>query len=132
MKESAQAEWFEKFEVKTTADWKALLLTEPAKAKEALQYVIDNRDHFLQYNDGWVRDRHKELGKAKLKAEFGIADTGEFQQALKEGKIEGAKKWLEGVIRCHEQNDPIVGHYGATWDNWLRDREEELEQVENK
>jgi len=131
-KESAQQEWSQKFGVRDTTGWEQLLKTDLDRAAEALQYVVDNRNHFPQYNDSWVKDRYKELGKAKLKAEFGIADTGEFQQALKEGKMKDAKEWLQGVIEYHEQNDPIVAHYGATWDNWLRDRQGELEQVENK
>ncbi|NMC51440.1 hypothetical protein GYA54_01780, partial [Candidatus Kuenenbacteria bacterium] len=50
-KETAQAEWFEKFGIRDTRDWRQLLEIDPAKAKEALQHVVDNREHFPQYDD---------------------------------------------------------------------------------
>ncbi|NMC51970.1 hypothetical protein GYA54_04630, partial [Candidatus Kuenenbacteria bacterium] len=56
-------EWFEKFGIRDTRDWRQLLEIDPAKAKEALQHVVDNREHFPQYDDNWVKDREKELDK---------------------------------------------------------------------
>jgi len=106
-------------------------LTDLANAKEALQYVINNREHFPQYNDNWVMDRKKELSRVELKAEFGIGDTSEFKKALEDGEKDKARNWLEGIIGYHETDPDKVAQYSATWDSWLRDRQAELAQAKN-
>ena len=66
-KETAQQEWFDKFQIRKTVNWQALLASDIDKAREALQHVTNNREHFPQYNDEWLTDRQRELAAAERK-----------------------------------------------------------------
>jgi hypothetical protein len=70
-KEVAQMELWEKFGIATTADFReALKRGEIETAKKWLQYIIDNKDSFPQYQaswDSWLADRQREIAKAEKK-----------------------------------------------------------------
>jgi len=54
----SQQELFKKFGMRKTADFRQTLEKGKVKeAKEWLQYILDNRDQFPQYNDNWFEDR---------------------------------------------------------------------------
>src|SRR3989338_1289732 len=93
-KETAQQEWFDKFQIRKTIDWQGLLETDLEKARNALQYVIDNRDHFPQYDNGWMFDRKKELSQQEWFDKFQIRKTVNWQ-ALLASDIDKAREALQ-------------------------------------
>ena len=68
-KEEAQKELFEKFSIKDTSDFRKALKDGRIKEAESwLQYIIQNRNSFPQYEanwDSWLRDRQNEIEAAK-------------------------------------------------------------------
>jgi phosphotransacetylase len=150
-KEEAQQELQEKFGMRKTSDFQAALAKgEIEKAKAWLQYIIDHKDQFPQYQatwDSWLADRQSEIlfyeqksqvtsGQQKLEElpvskeraqldlelKFGMRKTSDFQAALQKGEIEKAEKWLQYIID-HKDQFP---QYQATWESWLSDRKAEL------
>ena len=65
----------------------------------------------------------KEEAQQELVEKFGLRKTSNFQLALQQGKIELAEKWLNHIV----ENKLSFPQYLATWDNWLKDRQRELE-----
>jgi len=51
--------------------------------------------------------------------------TSDFQSALKEGKIELAEEWLDYIV----ENKLSFPQYLSNWDNWLKDRQDELAEA---
>ena len=68
----------------------------------------------------------KEAAQQELQEKFGITDTAAFRQALEQGDIETAKKWLEYIT----DNKEKFPQYQDTWDNWSKDRKQEISQQE--
>lgn len=150
-KEDAQQELGEKFGMEKTSDFtQALQNGEIEKCKEWLQYILDNINNFPQYKDNrrWVEDREKEIemydelkasgklenfkprkkedARKELFEKFGIRDTAGFRNVLADGKIELAREWLQYIVG-HKNDFP---QYLPNWDNWLRDRQKEIENAE--
>jgi len=70
-KEEAQAELVERFGMAKTSDFRnALKAGDIEKAKVWLQYIIDNKDTFPQYQatwGKWLADRQREIEEAESK-----------------------------------------------------------------
>lgn len=146
-KEEAQQELIEKFEMRKTSDF--LLALQRGKiesAEEWLNYIVENKENFPQYEatwESWLSDRQtdiktyrelaqdgslekmehrtKEEAQAELKEKFGFADTKGFRSALK-NDLDNAEDWLNYIV----ENKLSFPQYLATWDNWLNDRQAEL------
>ncbi len=149
-KETAQAELIEKFGMRKTSDFQeALLAGDTEKAEKWLQYIIEHKEDFPQYNEtweDWVNDRKNELAdpesikrwqeaeerkkktQEELFAKFNMRKTSDFIGALKRGEIEKAEEWLQYII---EHKDAFT-QYHATWDQWLDDRRRELSETKGK
>jgi hypothetical protein len=54
--------------------------------------------------------------------------TSDFREALKNGDVDLAEKWLNYVV----ENKLDFPQYLPTWDNWLKDRQEELADAKTK
>ncbi len=125
-KEKAQQELIEKFGIRKTSDFRETLKKGNIElAEKWLNYIIENRENFPQYEndwDNWLGDRRKEVAQQELIEKFGIRKTSDFRETLKKGNIELAEKWLNYIIENRE-NFP---QYENDWDNWLGDRKEEL------
>jgi hypothetical protein len=150
-KEEAQQELIEKFGIRKTSDFQAALQQGKIElAEEWLNYIVDNKESFPQYEatwNSWLADRQqdikvyrelkasgelekmehrtKEEAQQELIEKFGIRKTSDFQITLQQGKIELAKEWLNYVI----ENKLRFPQYLATWDNWLSDRQRELAEA---
>ena len=150
-KEEAQQELIEKFNIRKTSDFQSALQEGKIElAEEWLNYIIENRESFPQYEntwDNWLSDRQsdiefykklkedgllekmehrtKEEAQAELREKFGFADTKGFRNTLKEGNAEVAKEWLNYII----ENKMSFPQYLSTWDNWLNDRQRELAEA---
>ncbi|PKM87992.1 hypothetical protein CVU83_02310 [Candidatus Falkowbacteria bacterium HGW-Falkowbacteria-2] len=150
-KEEAQQELIEKFGLRKTSDF--LLALQQGKielAEEWLNYIVENKDSFPQYEstwDSWLSDRQKDIevyknlkndgslekmehrtkeeAQQELIEKFGMRKTSDFQLALKQGKIELAEEWLNYVIN----NKMRFPQYIPTWDSWLKDRQNELAEA---
>lgn len=62
-----------------------------------------------------------------LKAKFGFSATKGFKKCLKDGDVKTAENWLNRI-----ENEPgNFPQYLATWDNWLRDRKDDIEKAKN-
>lgn len=68
----------------------------------------------------------KEKTQQELQEKFGITDTAAFRKAIEQGDVETAKKWLQYII----DNKERFPQYQDTWDNWLKDRKQEIAQQE--
>ncbi len=149
-KEEAQQELIEKFGLKKTSDFQlALQQGKIELAGEWLNYIVENKESFPQYEatwDSWLSDRQKEIelykqlksdgslekmehrtkeeAQAELQEKFGFADTKGFRNALK-SDIPKAEKWLNYIV----ENKLSFPQYLATWDNWLNDRQKELAEA---
>jgi hypothetical protein len=146
-KEGAQQELIEKFGLRKTSDFKlALQQGKIELAEEWLNYIVENKENFPQYEatwDSWLSDRQKEIdlykdlksdgslekmdhrtkeaSQAELREKFGFADTKGFRNALK-SDVSKAEEWLNYIV----ENKLSFPQYLATWDNWLSDRQQEL------
>jgi hypothetical protein len=146
-KEEAQAELIEKFNLRKTSDFQvALQKGEINLAQSWLNYIVENRESFPQYEptwDNWLSDRQNEItlyeslkndgslekmehrskeeAQAELKEKFGFADTKGFRKAL-QNDIETAEQWLNYIV----DNKLSFPQYLSTWDSWLADRQQEL------
>jgi hypothetical protein len=119
-------------------------------AEEWLNYIVENKESFPQYAstwDSWLSDRQKDIelykslkgdgslekmehrtketAQAELIEKFGFGDTKGFRNALQEGKIELAERWLNYIV----ENKMSFPQYLAAWDNWLSDRQRELAEA---
>ena len=152
-KEEAQNELMEKFGMRKTSDFQiALRKGEIEKVEECLAYIVENLEAFPQYQEtftSWYADRKSEIdmyrglkdsgdleklserskeeAQAELKTMFGYGDTRGFRNDLANGNIDNAKNWLNHIT----SNKLSFPQYLATWDNWLADRERELEEAGN-
>lgn len=144
-KKSAQNELREIFDAKDTSSFRKLLADgRVGMAKDWLQYIIDNRKHFPQYDEtwnDWLKDRlfeieeipvagetrTKEEAQKELMDKFGFCDTKGFRTALKTDVMK-AGNWLKHII----ENKKFFPQYLATWDSWLVDRQRELVQAKDK
>ena len=150
-KEQAQQELIEKFNMRKTSDFQsALQQGNIEKSQEWLNYIVENKESFPQYHetwDNWLNDRKNEiLLYSKLKEDgslekmehrskeeaqheliekFNMRKTSDFQLALKQGKIELAEQWLNYIV----ENKLSFPQYLSTWNNWLRDRQDELAEA---
>lgn len=124
-KESGQALLFEKFQIRDTAGFRAMLKNgEIDRADECLQFIIDNKNKLPQYHttwDNWLRDRKQEISQEKLFQKFGIRKTSDFVTALTE-RPEIAKNWLQFII----DNRELFPQYR---DNWFEDRQLDVKQI---
>lgn len=153
-KEEAQDELMEKFGMRKTSDFQAALRRgEIEKVEECLAYIVENLDAFPQYKDtfnSWYSDRKaeinmyrglkdsgdlekmpqrsKEEAQAELITMFGYGDTRGFRNDLAGGNIENAENWLNHIIN----NKLSFPQYLATWDNWLADRQRELQEAKDR
>jgi hypothetical protein len=149
-KESAQQELIEKFGLRKTSDFQlALQQGKIELAEEWLNYIMENKEGFPQYEftwDSWLSDRQKDIelykklkndgslekmehrtkeeAQAELKEKFGFADTKGFRNAL-QSNVQGAEEWLSYIV----ENKMSFPQYLATWDNWLNDRQRELAEA---
>jgi hypothetical protein len=147
-KEDAQQELIEKFGLRKTSDFQlALQKGEIELAEEWLNYIVGNKENFPQYKstwDAWLSDRQKDIelykrfrddgslgnmefrtkeeAQAELQKKFGFADTKGFRNALKQEDISRAEEWLNYIV----ENKLSFPQYLATWDSWLKDRQQEL------
>lgn len=150
-KEEAQAELIERFNMRKTSDFQtALQKGEIDLAKEWLNYIIENKENFPQYEatwNNWLTDRQNEIilyenlknngslekmthrskeeAQAELIEKFNLRKTSDFQAAIKEGKIELAENWLNYIVK----NKLSFPQYLSTWDNWLADRQREIDEA---
>jgi len=69
--------------------------------------------------------RTKEQAQQELIEKFGMRKTSDFQSALQQGKIELAEQWLNYIV----ENKLSFPQYLSTWNNWLRDRQDELAEA---
>ncbi|MDD2681187.1 MAG: hypothetical protein PHE20_03805 [Patescibacteria group bacterium] len=149
-KEEAQKELIEKFGLRKTSDFQlALQQGKIELASEWLDYILENKDSFPQYEatwDSWLMDRQKEIelysqlkndgslekmehrskeeAQAELREKFGFADTKGFRNALKDNFSLG-EAWLNHIVA----NKLSFPQYLATWDSWLADRQQELAEA---
>lgn len=149
-KEGAQQELIEKFGLRKTSDFQLALQQGKFELAESwLNYIVENREDFPQYEstwDAWLSDRRQEIilyqqlkgdgslekmshrtkeeAQAELKEKFGFADTKGFRSAL-QNDVEVAEKWLNYIV----ENKLSFPQYLATWDNWLKDRQRELAEA---
>ena len=147
-KDEAQQELIEKFEMRKTSDFQlALQQGEIELAEEWLNFIVENKQSFPQYEatwDSWLSDRQKDIdvykqlkndgilenmehrtkeeAQAELQEKFGFADTRGFRNALKQDDISKAEEWLDYIV----ENKLHFSQYLATWDSWQRDRQQEL------
>ncbi len=116
-------------------------------AKNWLNYIVENRVNFPQYEatwDSWLADREndiliyqeiknsgkqenleirsKEEAQQELIKKFGMRKTSDFREALKRGEFDLAEEWLNYII----ENKMQFPQYLATWDSWLADRRREI------
>lgn len=149
-KETGQQELQEKFGMSRTSDFSDALFAGKIEEAEAwLQHIVDNKKRFPQYHDtweSWLKDRQTEIARTRELAEgegsgveltakeaaqkalvekFGMRKTSNFQDALKEGRIEDAEAWLQYIVG----NKGDFPQYHDTWDSWLSDRERELAEA---
>lgn len=153
-KEEARQELIEKFEkfgLKKTSDFQLTLQQGKIElAEEWLNYVVENKESFPQYAatwDSWLNDRQKDIelykqlksdgslekleprtkekAQAELQKKFGFSDTRGFRNALKQGNVLKAEKWLNHIV----DNKLKFPQYLATWDRWLSDRRKELAEA---
>ena len=126
-KEQAQQELMEKFGMRDTADFRRTLEAgDVDKAREWLQYIIDNQDRFPQYQEtwgNWLADRQQEISQQELVEQFGMRKTADFRKALEEGRIAEAKAWLEHITASRDK-------FSQYNDAWFADRQAELERAE--
>lgn len=141
----------ERFGLRKTSDFQsALQRGEIELAEQWLNYIVENRKNFPQYVatwDSWLSDRRndlkiykqlksdgvlermeprtKEQAQAELREKFGFFDTKGFRNALKQGDVSKAERWLNYIM----ENKLRFPQYLATWDNWLRDRRQELAEA---
>lgn len=147
-KEEAQQELIEKFGLRKTSDFQSALQQGKIElAEDWLNYIVENKESFPQYQatwDSWLKDRQQEIelykqlkdsgslekisprskeeAQQELIEKFGLRKTSDFQSALQQGKIELAEAWLTYVV----ENKLSFPQYLATWDSWLSDRQREL------
>lgn len=67
--------------------------------------------------------RTKEEAQQELIEKFGLRKTSDFQLSLQQGKVELAEEWLNYIV----ENKESFPQYEATWNNWLNDRQKEIE-----
>ena len=92
-------------------------------AKEWLNYIVENKENFPQYEviwDSWLTDRQKEIelyqqlknlgllqemkhrtkeeAQDELERKFGFRDTKGFRFAIEQGDINTAKNWLNYIV----------------------------------
>lgn len=153
-KEEAQQELFEKFGLKKTSDFQlALQKGEIELAEGWLNYIVENKESFPQYEatwDSWLSSRQKDIelyrkmkgdgtlekmeprtkeeAQAELQEKFGFADTKGFRDTLKQGNVAKAEEWLNYIV----ENKLSFPQYLASWNRWLSDRQQELADVKNK
>jgi len=151
-KEEAKQELIEKFGMDNTWSFQwALRRGEIELAENWLNYIIENKENFPQYEgnwDEWLKDRQENISTYKeLKANgtlektetktiksvseeglkrFGITDTKDFRRCLQEGKIDSAQSWFEYV----QENIIYFTQYSTK--KWLSDRQKELADAKNK
>ncbi|MBU4369823.1 hypothetical protein KKG58_03635 [Patescibacteria group bacterium] len=151
-KEVAQQELIEEFNLRKTSDFQlALQNGEIELAQEWLNYIMENKENFPQYEatwESWLSDRQKEIklyqqlkndglleemehrtkevAQAELQKEFGFRDTKGFRLALEQGDINTAKNWLNYIV----ENKLKFPQYLVTWESWLSDRKQELAKAE--
>lgn len=147
-KEEAQDELIEKFGLRKTSDFQVALRQGNLElAKNWLNYIVENRVNFPQYEttwDSWLADREndiliyqeiknsgkqenleirsKEEAQQELIKKFGMRKTSDFQEALKRGEFDLAEEWLNYII----ENKMQFPQYLASWDSWLADRRREI------
>lgn len=125
-KKTAQQELHKKFGIINTAAFReALQQGNTNTAKEWLQYIVNNQEKFPQYQatwDNWLKDRWQEISQQELFDKFGMRKTNDFCQAIREGKVNKAKEWLQYIIDNRDQ-------FPQYNDSWLEDRQKELEQA---
>jgi hypothetical protein len=150
-KQEAQQELGEKFGLRKTSDFQAALQRgEIELAQQWLDYIVEHREKFPQYADtwdSWLSDRQKDIeiyqrlkddgllekmeprtkeqAQAELQEKFGFCDTKGFRRALEQGELAKAEEWLDYIVA----NKLRFPQYLATWDNWLRDRRQELAEA---
>lgn len=149
-KEEAQQELIEKFGLRKTSDFQLALQQDKIElAEEWLNYIVENKKSFPQYEatwDSWLNDRQKEVelykslkddgslekmehrtkeeAQAELKEKFGFADTKGFRNTL-QNDVQIAENWLNYIV----ENKMRFPQYLATWDSWLSDRQRELAEA---
>lgn len=67
--------------------------------------------------------RTKKEAQQELIEKFNIRKTSDFQSALQEGGFELAEEWLDYIV----ENRESFPQYEKTWDNWLNDRQGDIE-----
>ena len=150
-KEEAQQELLEKFGLRKTSDFQlALQQGKIELAEEWLNYIVENKNQFPQYEatwDSWLGDRQKDIelykslkndgslekmehrskeeAQAELREKFGFADTQGFRNALEQGEAIKAEEWLNYIA----ENKLSFPQYLTSWDRWLSDRQKELAEA---
>lgn len=147
-KEQVQNLLFERYKIRKTSDFQAVLKAEDFQRAEDWLEDIENND-YVQYRDtreSFLSDRRRELAlyqqwsqdgtlekiefrsnkevEDELERECGIRDTDGFRKALIDNIVD-AEKFLNYVVE-HKYS---MTKYLANWDNWLADRQRELAQV---
>ncbi len=150
-KEEAQKKLIEKFGLRKTSDFQTALQQGKIElAQEWLNYIVENKESFPQYEatwHNWLGDRQQEMqlykslkasgdlekmahrtkeeAQAELKEKFGFADTKGFRNALLQGDVVKAENWLNYIV----DNKLSFPQYLSTWDNWLSDCQRELAEA---
>ena len=159
-KEEAQQELVEKFGMRKTSDFQgALQRGEVDKAKQWLQYIVDNKDNFPQYWqygnwDSWLADRQKEIvfyeeyqkkKSAGEKIEEIVPRTKEVAQMellekfgmrktsdFQSALRRGDLKNAKAWLQYIIDNRDLFPQYHSTWDSWLADRQREITEAAEK
>ena len=126
-KETARQELKEKFGIEDTSAFRVALQSgDIDKCEKWLQYIINNKEQFPQYQstwDNWLKDRKQEISQQKLFEKYGMRKTADFRQTLEKGKVKKAKEWLQYILDNRDQ-------FPQYNDNWFEDRQRELEQAQ--
>ena len=126
-KETARQELKEKFGIEDTSAFRVALQSgDIDKCEKWLQYIINNKEQFPQYQstwDNWLKDRKQEISQQELFKKFGMRKTADFCQTLEKGKVKEAKEWLQYILDNRDQ-------FPQYNDNLFKDRQRELEQAQ--
>ncbi len=86
-----------------------------------------SENSFINKQKSEKTKRTKEEAQQELIEKFELRKTSDFQLALQQGKIELAEEWLNYIV----ENKMSFPQYLATWDNWLNDRQRDIELYKN-
>lgn len=76
--------------------------------------------------EGEKGDLNKPILRQKMKEEFGIILTRDFQEAVKRGELDKARAWINFI----SDNRHLFPEYEEIWEFWYPDRLAEIKEAE--